>query len=245
MECIPAIDLSQGRVVRLAQGDFARRSDYAVEPAALAERYADAGARRLHVVDLDGAAGDGGNRNLVRRLCAIRGLEIQVGGGVRDEDTLAALFAAGAAAVVIGSLAVRDAARVRTWLARFGGERLVLAFDVQMDDDGIPEVRTDAWRRSSGLSLWELVQRYRDAGLRKLLCTDVSRDGLLQGPNLELYKECLGRFPEFEWQASGGVGGPKDLSALAEAGVPAAIVGRALLEGRVDTALLGHSWGRA
>lgn len=234
MECIPAIDLRRGCVVRLKQGDFTRVSAYQEEPVALASRYASAGARRLHVVDLDGAAGEGSNLEVIRRLCAIPGLAIQVGGGVRDDAGLAALFEAGAAAIIVGSLAARDTEHVRDWLMRYGGERIVLAFDVRPDDEGVPEVLTQAWRERGGISLWELVTRYRDAGLRKVLCTDVNHDGLLGGPNLALYHECLQRFPELEWQASGGVGGIEDLAALDATGLPAVIVGRALLEGRVN-----------
>jgi len=239
MECIPSIDLRRGGVVRLKQGDFARVSEYSHEPVALAQSYAAAGAKRLHVVDLDSAAGEGTNLEVIRRLCAGADLKVQVGGGVRDEAGLHALLDAGAAAVVIGSLAVRDPDKVRGWLKLHGGERIVLAFDVRPDAASSPEVLTNAWRDAGGLSLWELVPRYLDAGLKKVLCTDVTRDGLLDGPNITLYKECLRRFPALEWQASGGVSGIGDVAALAGAGLPAIIIGRALLEGRVEPEILG------
>jgi phosphoribosylformimino-5-aminoimidazole carboxamide ribotide isomerase len=245
MECIPSIDLSAARVVRLQQGDFARVSEYAVSPLDLARDYAAAGARRLHVVDLDAACNRGSNRDLLPGLCRVPGLNVQVGGGVRSASDLTTAFESGAAAVVVGSLAVRDVPRVRNWLGEYGGERIVLALDVRLDGDGVPQVLTDAWRESGGASLWEILDRYRDAGLRKVLCTDASRDGLLAGPNLELYRECLERFPGLEWQASGGVAGAGDLTALAAAGVSAAVVGRALLEGRMDPGVLGTYRGAA
>ena len=233
MECIPAIDLRQGRVVRLTQGDFQRVSTCDCEPLALARRYAAAGARRLHVVDLDGAAGEGSNLEVIRELCAVRELSVQAGGGVRDERGLETLFEAGVSAVVVGSLAVREKERVMRWLQTRGGERIVLALDVRPDGQAAPEVLTDAWRNAGGITLWDLVRQHRDAGLRKVLCTDAGRDGLLAGPNLPLYRECLQRFPELEWQASGGIGDVNDVDELAAAGVPVAVVGRALLEGRV------------
>lgn len=245
MQCIPSIDLRRGRVVRLQQGDLARLRDYDLDPVVLAGRYAAAGARRLHVVDLDGAAGEGENHAVIRRLCAVSGLEVQAGGGVRDAAGLEAFFACGAAAVVVGSVAAKDPALVRSWLRLHGGQRLVLALDVSPAAGGAWDVRADAWRRSAGVSLWGLLERYADAGLQTVLCTDVSRDGLLQGPNLDLYRACLARFPRLGWQASGGVSGPADLAALAALGVPAAILGRALLEGRVAHEVLGEYRGAA
>lgn len=245
MQCIPSIDLRRGRVVRLQQGDLGRLTDYEVDPLALAERYAAAGARRLHVVDLDGAAGEGDNLGVIRRLCSVPGLEVQAGGGVRDAAMLAAFFAAGVSAAVVGSLAAKDPLQVRDWLRLHGGRHLVLAFDVSPAADGDWDVRTDAWRLSAGAGLWGLLELYADAGLQTVLCTDVDRDGLLQGPNLGLYRECLARFPRLEWQASGGVSGPADLAALSALGIPTAILGRALLEGRVADQVLGEYRGAA
>lgn len=237
MQLIPAIDLLDGEVVRLAQGDFAQRTRYGREPVALARDFAAAGARELHVVDLNAARGDArDNRELVRRLAGAAGLAVQCGGGVRDEARVVELLEAGAARVVVGSLAVRDPARVIAWLERFGAERIVPALDVRLTPAGTPEVLLDGWREASGLSLWPLLASYVDAGLTHLLCTDVERDGTLAGPNATLYRAILSRHPGLRLQASGGIGGDDDIERLRAAGVPAAIAGRALLEGRISPA---------
>lgn len=235
MQLIPAIDLLDGQVVRLFKGDFAQRKGYGRDPVAFATRFRDAGATALHVVDLNAARGDAqGNRALVCELAALEGLTVQCGGGVRDADSVAALLAAGAGRVVIGSLAVRDPPQVVGWLERFGAGRIVLALDVSMNAAGEPELLAQGWREATGMSLWPLLERYAAAGLVHLLCTDSGRDGTLQGPNLGLYRRILERHPALELQASGGIGGLEDLRALRMAGIPAAILGRALLEERVS-----------
>lgn len=236
MELIPAIDLHGGRVVRLMQGDFDAETRYELSPQELLARYAGAGARRVHVVDLDGARdGATGNRDLVAALAAGGGPRLQCGGGLRSAPDVAGVLAAGVERAVIGSTAVTEPEEVSGWFGRFGSERLVLAFDVRLDPSGLPRVATHGWREQSAIALWDLVALYLDAGLRHVLCTDVSRDGALTGPNLELYGEAVRRFPQVQWQASGGVRDAADLGALAGTGVAAAISGRALVEGRIST----------
>lgn len=237
MQLIPAIDLLDGEVVRLFKGDFAQRKGYGREPVALATGFRDAGATALHVVDLNAARGDAqSNRALVCELAALQGLSVQCGGGVRDADSIAELLAAGAGRVVIGSLAVRDPPQVIGWVERFGAERIVLALDVSMNAADEPELLAQGWREATGISLWPLLERYDAAGLVHLLCTDAGRDGTLQGPNIGLYRRIMERHPELVLQASGGIGGLEDVRALRMEDVPAAILGRALLEGRVSLA---------
>jgi phosphoribosylformimino-5-aminoimidazole carboxamide ribotide isomerase len=234
MELIPAIDLRGGRVVRLFQGDFDAETRYELTPAELFGRYAAAGAGRVHVVDLDGARdGSPGNRPLVAALAAQGRPRIQSGGGLRSEDALRSLFAAGVERAVVGSLAVTDPARVLGWFAAFGADRIVLALDVRLDAGGVPCVATHGWREQSALPLWQALEPYLPAGLRHVLCTDVGRDGALAGPNLDLYREAVARFPQVDWQASGGIRAATDLHDLAATGVAAAVSGKALIEGRI------------
>lgn len=231
MQLIPAIDLAQGRCVRLYQGDFAAQTNYEPEPLALLEKYRAAGARWLHVVDLDGARyGSQGNTGIVHELARRNSLSLQTGGGLRNAAAIARMLAIGAQRCVIGSAAVTQVDAVRRWLHRFGPERLVLAFDVRLDADGVPRVATHGWQTQSTHTLWEALEPYGDVGLQHVLCTDVGRDGTLAGPNLELYREAVRRFPRIEWQASGGIRSGADLAALAATGAAAAISGRALLE---------------
>ena len=236
MEIIPAIDLRAGSVVRLAQGDYARETRYAIDPVALAREYATAGARWLHVVDLDGArAGTLENLHSIEAL-ARTPLRIQAGGGVRDEDGVRRLFDAGVARVIVGSVAVRAPATVEQWIARHGAERICVALDTKADAQGRWTLPVKGWTESSDAVLDDLASRYARAGARHLLCTDIARDGMLSGPNLDLYTHLLKVVPRVAVQASGGVRDIEDLRALRAAGAAAAILGRSLLEGRLSVA---------
>lgn len=221
--------------MRLLKGDFDCETRYEVDPAELAGHYREIGAEWLHVVDLDGAAsGRPVNLALIAAVAEGGGLRVQLGGGIRDEASL--LRALGVAdRVVIGSLAVTDPGQVRTWMAEHGAERFTLGFDVCLTEDGSASVMTHGWTRSSAVTLETAVDGYLGAGLRNVLCTDVDRDGALTGPNLELYAHCVRRWPDLEFQASGGVRDSDDLVRLAETGVASAISGKALLEGRMTT----------
>lgn len=234
MKVIPAIDLRGGRCVRLLQGDFARETNYADDPLLVARRFGALDVGDLHVVDLDGArTGEQANTAAIRRIVESTSLELQLGGGIRNEATLQHWFDAGVRRCVIGSLAVSAPERVRGWLQSFGPARIVLALDVVIDEDGMPRLATDGWTRTSATDLWRCLEDYRAVGVRHVLCTDIRRDGALSGPNVKLYRDILARFPDLELQASGGVRDASDLKSLAEAGVPAAITGRALLDGRI------------
>jgi len=242
MEIIPAIDLLGGRCVRLYQGDFGRVTGYESGPLEIAASYQAAGARRLHLVDLDGArTGQPGNLDLLRSLAAGSGMKVQVGGGIRELATAQMLLAAGADRVVLGSIAINEPPTAIGWLNALGSERVVLAFDVRLQDDAAgPVAVTHGWRESSGRRLWELFEVFLAAGARHFLCTDVGRDGTLAGPNTALYAECLRRYPQARIIASGGLSSAADLPALAATGVAAVVTGKALLEGRISLEEIGR-----
>ncbi|MBS3959975.1 MAG: 1-(5-phosphoribosyl)-5-[(5-phosphoribosylamino)methylideneamino]imidazole-4-carboxamide isomerase [Xanthomonadaceae bacterium] len=233
----PALDLREGRVVRLRQGDYAAETRYAGTPLDLAKRHADDGAEWLHLVDLDAARSGGWSlAPLVEAIRRETPLKVQTGGGVREEAEVAAMLDAGASRVVVGSLAVRQPQRVLGWLERFGNDRLTVALDARADADGVFRLPVHGWTEASGLALFDLLRRYADAGLRHLLCTDIARDGMLAGLNLGLYREIARRFPTVAVQASGGVATLEDLRGARTAGASGAILGRALLEGRFTLA---------
>ena len=233
MLLIPAIDLREGRCVRLLRGDFAAETRYDVAPHELLARYRGLGASWLHLVDLDGAReGKPAHRSTITALASQAAVHLQVGGGIRGSAAIESFLRAGVARVVIGSAAATHPEQVRAWLRRFGPPSITLAFDVRLDVDGVPRCTTHGWQRQTGLELWQALDAYRADGLKHVLCTDVARDGAMIGPNLELYREAIRRFPDIEWQASGGVRSAADLRALSATGVSAAISGRALLEER-------------
>lgn len=233
MDLIPAIDLRNGGCVRLYKGDFGHETRYDQDPVALAKHYRALGARWLHVVDLDGAKrGAPAHLALVAEMKSASGLRVQFGGGLRDRATLDAALAVVDRAVV-GSLAVTNETLVASWLGDVGRDRITLALDVRLDAAGTAHVATHGWTRDSTLTLADALGRYEAVGLRHVLCTDIDRDGALVGPNLELYAECVRRWPDVAFIASGGVRDARDLSALAATNVAAAVSGKALLEGRI------------
>jgi phosphoribosylformimino-5-aminoimidazole carboxamide ribotide isomerase len=227
----PAMDLMGGRVVRLAQGRFEDATLYPADPAEALDRFARAGARWAHVVDLDGArAGAPVQHDLIEALAGRASVSLQVAGGFRTRAQIMRMFEAGVARVVIGSLAVKQPEAVRSFLEAFGGDRITLSLDVRLKD-GTPFVATSGWSEDSGVSLWDVAARFPAA--RHLLLTDIGRDGMLQGPNFDLLEEAGRRLPNLAIQASGGISSLDDLRRLRTAG---AIVGKALWEGRVDLA---------
>jgi phosphoribosylformimino-5-aminoimidazole carboxamide ribotide isomerase len=230
-EIIPAIDLRAGKVVRLYQGDYGRQTHYPVDPLEQAHRYRAAGAEWLHVVDLDGARDGGGSHLELIAKIARAGSRVQSGGGVRREEDLRRLFDAGVERVVVGSMAVREPAVVERWLADFGAERIVLALDARWKD-GAWRVPTAGWTTDEGGLLDGLARHYAAAGARHVLCTDIDRDGTLQGPNLALYRHVHANEPGLRLQVSGGVRAIDDIPAARGTGAAAIVLGRALLEGR-------------
>lgn len=231
----PAIDVRGGRVVRLRQGDYAEETRYGDDPLAFARRYADAGATWLHLVDLDAAKAGGYTlRPLLRDIAAATPLQVQTGGGVRTRDDVAALLDAGATRVVIGSLAVRDPASVLAWIGEFGSESITVALDTRRDTDGVWRLPVHGWTETASETLDDLLRRYAVGGLRHLLCTDIDRDGMLTGPNIALYRDIRAAHPVLELQASGGMRDVADVIDARNAGCAGAVLGKALLEGRLS-----------
>lgn len=227
----PAIDLRGGRVVRLTEGKFDQEKSYGDDPLAVAQHFAAAGATWLHVVDLDGAKDPARRQTaLVEKLVRDSGLRVQTGGGIRDESQIAALLAAGAQRVIVGSLAAKQPELVRGWLRKFGAEKIILSPDVRPEADGTPRVAAAGWQESTGVALDDFLDGFLAAGLVHILCTDISRDGRLTGPNSALYARLARKFPTLQIQASGGVSSLDDLRVLKTTGSAGAIVGRALYE---------------
>jgi phosphoribosylformimino-5-aminoimidazole carboxamide ribotide isomerase len=229
----PAIDLRGGRVVRLQKGDYDREQRYELDPLALAQSYAEAGATWLHVVDLDGArSGDSANLAAIESIATQVSMRVQAGGGVRSEDDFKRFVDAGVSRVVVGSLAVREPDLVAALRWRYGAESLTLALDARADAHGVFRVATGGWKTLESVALSSLLSKFAAQGFDQFLITDIDRDGMLGGPNVELYRELRLLAPDAAIQASGGVQGLDDLAALRAVGVAGVVIGKALLDGR-------------
>lgn len=230
---IPAIDLIDGTVVRLYQGRYDNTTQYDYSPLSLRNQYAQAGADWLHIVDLSGAK-DATKRQLqlLTELMTAAPLHIQVGGGVRCEQDVKDLLDAGAGRVVIGSLAIRQSGLVQGWVRKYGGEHIVLALDVAINAKGEKTLPSHGWIEQSNITLEQVLDGYIAAGAQHVLCTDISKDGTLSGSNVQLYQELAAKYPQIQWQASGGIGKLDDIRALIGSGVAGVILGRSLLEGK-------------
>ena len=233
IQLIPAIDLIDGRCVRLSQGDYDTKKEYG-DPVEMALRMEDMGVRRLHLVDLDGAKSRHVvNDRVLRDICRRTSLTVDFGGGIKTEDDLEKVFDAGAAMATAGSIAVTDPESVGLWIERYGAERIVLGADVRDE-----KISINGWKEDSALELMPFLEGYRKQGLQHVLCTDISKDGMLQGPNTALYKSIMAQWPDCRLIASGGVSSKEDIRALDEAGIPAVVFGKAIYEGRIDLASL-------
>lgn len=230
---IPAIDLIQGKTVRLYQGSYDKTTEYQQTPLQLRDLYAEAGAGILHLVDLTGAKNAADRQlELLTSLMKNAPLPVQVGGGVRTAADVEQLLAAGASRVVVGSVAIREPETVQAWLRRYGGDKIVLALDVAINAKGDKTLPSHGWIEESTITLEQVLDGFIAAGAKHVLCTDISKDGTLQGPNVALYAELVQKYPKIQWQASGGVGSLADIKALKPTGVAGVILGRALLEGK-------------
>lgn len=230
---IPAIDLINGKVVRLYQGDYGQKTEYTASAQERFDLYVAAGAAQLHLVDLDGAK-DASQRQLtvIRELLKNTRAPVQIGGGVRSEQDVKDLLDAGANRVVVGSTAVKSPELVMGWMEKYGADKIVLALDVNIDADGRRKIAVAGWQQDSGVTIEDLIERFLPAGLTHVLCTDISRDGTLVGSNVALYQSLAAQYPQVSFQASGGIGGIADIEALKGSGVGGVILGRSLLEGK-------------
>ncbi len=233
----PALDIRNGRVVRLLQGDYARETQYGDDVLARAQAFADTGAQWMHLVDLDAAKAGGYTlAPLLREIVDNTGLKVQTGGGVRSRDDVARILEAGASRVVVGSLAVRESEAVIGWLQAFGSDRITIALDTRQDEQGAWRLPVHGWTETAALTLDELAVRFAKAGMRHLLCTDIARDGMLSGPNMSLYAHLRTLVPQVEVQVSGGARNAADVAQAKAAGCGGIVLGKALLEGHLSLA---------
>ena len=230
IELIPAIDIIDGHCVRLTRGDYATQKVYDSDPVSVAHRLEDLGFRRLHVVDLDGARSRHiVNADILRRITSETRLVVDFGGGIKSDDDLQAAFDAGAHMATVGSVAVTEPERVISWLQRYGAEHLVLGADVRYG-----RISINGWKDDSSDELLPFLGRYLGAGFTNVLCTDISLDGMLQGPSTQLYAAVMHEYPDCHLIASGGVANIDDIRVLNATGIPAVVFGKAIYEGRID-----------
>lgn len=230
MQIIPAIDVIDGKCVRLSKGDYDTKKVYNEDPLEVARQFEDWGIKRIHVVDLDGAkAGHIVNHRVLDRICGHTNLVVDFGGGLKSTSDLRIAFECGAAMVTGGSIAVKNPTEFESWIEDYGPDKIILGADAKDR-----KIAVTGWTETSAQDLIPFVADYRTKGLNKVICTDISRDGMLQGPAVDLYKEMLASIDGLFLIASGGVGSAADIEALAEAGVPAVIVGKAIYEKRIS-----------
>jgi phosphoribosylformimino-5-aminoimidazole carboxamide ribotide isomerase len=226
---IPAIDILGGKCVRLEQGDYRLKKVYEEDPLDAARRFEDQGVKRLHVVDLDGAREKHViNWNSLERIASKTGLVIDFGGGIKTDDDLRVVFNCGAAMAVIGSIAVNDRDLFQSWLYAYGPEKIILGADIK---DG--NIAVSGWTDVTGIVLYDFLHYYRVMGVNQVLCTDISRDGMLEGSSVDLYRQMVKDFPSVRIIASGGVSSVEELHRLDESGVAGAIIGKAIYEGKI------------
>jgi phosphoribosylformimino-5-aminoimidazole carboxamide ribotide isomerase len=230
VQIIPAIDIIDGRCVRLSEGKFDSRKEYGIDVVEMAKRFAQAGAQFVHVVDLEGAkAGRIVNWQSIEGIGKIEGLRVQVGGGVRSEKDVERLLATGVERVVVGSLAVHSQEKLKGWAERFGPEKFCIAIDLKNG-----EIAFAGWQRTAPVRLDTVIPGFLSCGFTSFLSTDIKRDGMMTGPNLELYKDLVRAFPGAQWLASGGVDTIENLRLLKQTGVTGVIIGKAFYEGTLQ-----------
>ena len=230
IELIPAIDIIEGKCVRLTQGDYDTKKIYNEDPLEVAKMFEDYGIRRLHVVDLDGARqGCIINYHTLERLATQTSLTIDFGGGLKQDSDLEIAFNSGAQMVTGGSIAVKNPEVFSSWISKFGSEKIILGADAKEK-----KIAMSGWEETTNKDLIPFIQTYHQKGITKSICTDISRDGMLQGPAIDLYKEILEQIPQLYLIASGGVSSIQDIEKLAEAGIPAVIFGKAIYEGKIQ-----------
>lgn len=230
MQIIPAIDIIEGKCVRLTHGDYSQKKIYNEHPLEVARRFEDAGLQRLHLVDLDGAkAGQVKNWKVLETLTAKTSLVIDFGGGVKTEQDVRIVLESGAAMVTVGSVAVKNEEELVKWLLQFGADKFLLGADVKNE-----KIAVWGWLETTDIWIYDLIEKYIGHGIQQVFCTDVSRDGALQGPAIDLYKNIIGKFGDLQFIASGGVSSMQDLDELQKIGCSGAIVGKAIYENRIS-----------
>ncbi|GLP96517.1 1-(5-phosphoribosyl)-5-[(5-phosphoribosylamino)methylideneamino]imidazole-4-carboxamide isomerase [Paraferrimonas sedimenticola] len=243
---IAALDLIDGNVVRLYQGDYQQKTEFSSDPVARLADYDKAGAAWLHIVDLDGAKDPKRRQNaLIAKMLEAVDAKVQVGGGIRSEQDLQQLFDIGVSRAVVGSLAVRQPEVVQDWFKHYGPEKICLALDVNIDEQGNREVAVSGWQQGSGKTLESVMDDYLPLGLKHVLVTDISRDGTLKGANTELYQSLAQQYPQIDWQASGGIAELDDIKAVKDSGASSIIVGKALLINQFSLAEAIECWPNA
>lgn len=241
IELIPAIDLMDGKCVRLTQGDYHRKKVYGDDPVETAVGFERLGFKRLHVVDLDGARSSHVvNIDTLKRISASTGLIVDFGGGIKTDGDIERVFDAGAAMVTVGSVAVREPDRMLKWIQAYGAEKIVLGADVRNG-----RIAVNGWKDDSEEELISFLGTYVKAGITHVLCTEIARDGMLDGPAVDLYRNILNVYSQLHLIASGGVASNKDIAELERAGVPAVVFGKAFYEGKIDVEKLLHGYGVA
>ena len=234
MEIIPAIDILDGKCVRLKQGNYSTSKIYSDNPVDVAKRYADSGIQRLHVVDLDGAKSSNVvNINILEKICSQTSLRVDFGGGVKSGMDIYKVFNAGASFACIGSIAQTDPETTCEWMKTFGSERIILGVDVWNE-----KVCINGWKKITGTTLFEMLERYQSC-VYNVLCTDISRDGMMSGPPVELYQKIMKEYPGVKLIASGGVGSMADIEQLSECGVDGVVIGKAIYENKISLSQLG------
>ncbi|NVJ86333.1 MAG: 1-(5-phosphoribosyl)-5-[(5-phosphoribosylamino)methylideneamino]imidazole-4-carboxamide isomerase [Algoriphagus sp.] len=230
MHIIPAIDLIGGKCVRLSQGDYSSKKEYHDDPLEMAKRFEDAGIQRLHLVDLDGAkAKKIKNGEVLRRICEGTNLQVDFGGGIQSDSEIEKAFSLGAKQVTGGSIAIKNPVLFDEWITKYGSDKIILGADAKNR-----KIAVGGWEETTSVDLIPFIKSYVEKGIRYVICTDVAKDGLLQGPSVDLYREILQEIPELKLIASGGVSSVKDLEELQKIGVYGAIVGKAYYEGKVS-----------
>ena len=229
IELIPAIDIINGQCVRLTKGDYDQKTVYG-KPLDMALEFERIGYKRLHVVDLDGAKSKHiVNDAVLREITSQTNLVVDFGGGIKTDEDLEKAFAAGANMVTVGSIAVTQPELFMGWLEKYGAERMILGADVRNG-----KISINGWKEDSSEDLLPFLQKYIDAGVKNVLCTEISKDGTLAGPAIELYREVMEAYPELHLIASGGVSSMEDIKALDQAGIPAVVFGKAIYEGKIN-----------
>lgn len=230
MEIIPAIDIIDGKCVRLTQGDYSQKKIYNEHPLEVAKMFEDAGLKRLHLVDLDGAkAGAVTNWKVLEAIAGNTSLVVDFGGGIKSEKDVTVVFDSGAAYATIGSMAVKNKELFLQWLLQYGAGKFLLGADVKEE-----KIAVSGWTETTEINVFDFLQQYIDEGITQVFCTDVSKDGLLAGPSLELYKKIIEHFAGLHFIASGGVSNMKDVYDLAEIGCKGVIIGKAIYENRIS-----------